>query len=189
MANLLMVCGLPGSGKSTVANKLKKELDISYFSTDLIRESLGFTNYLPKKSTYVAEFFYKSLIESLVFGNNTIIESPYHLFKNREYAYQISEITNSNLTILEVVCDEKLGIERVLAREKIAGKYTPTSSPEVREKYKSFWEDISEDLPKLASLNPSYFKITNNDSLVTNSLIIDPYNLVFLENMIMALDK
>jgi predicted kinase len=184
-----MVCGLPGSGKSTIANKLKNELDISYFSTDLVRENLGFTNYSPKKSTYIAEIFYNSLIESLDAGNDTIIESPYHLSQNRDYVYQVSKYTNSKLTILEVGCDEKIGIERVLQREKVAGKYTPTNSPEVREKYKSCWENISDDFPNLVNLSTSYFKVQNNEVLVTDSLVIDFNNLNFLENMILALNK
>ena len=43
MANMIMMCGLPGSGKSTYAEKLEEEGYIIH-SSDKIREELGDVN-------------------------------------------------------------------------------------------------------------------------------------------------
>lgn len=80
-SKVVLLIGLPGSGKSTFAEKLMGENDYEYISSDAIREELGFiqkgekTVCGPFKEQKVTEVFNTRFKEALAAGKDIIVDN------------------------------------------------------------------------------------------------------------------
>ncbi len=109
MTKLFIICGLPGSGKTTLAKKLSKKLKFSCIHKDTIKEtlyeSLGFSTL--EESMSLGKPTMKVLFalagEQISRGVSTIIESPfnyledYDVFKRWQKDYGVE--------IISIVCE------------------------------------------------------------------------------------
>lgn len=82
MAKLIMLCGLPGSGKSTWAENNKEKLNAVVHSSDAIREELGDIND-QSQNDLVFNTLHKRVKEDLLNGKNVIYDSTGLKRKNR----------------------------------------------------------------------------------------------------------
>lgn len=82
MSKLIIMCGAPGSGKSTYANNYKKENEtVRIVSRDAIRFSLiSPEDHYFSKENEVLEIFYNTIAENLNLGFDTIADAS-HLSK------------------------------------------------------------------------------------------------------------
>lgn len=124
MQKLVIVCGLPASGKTTLANALSKKLDIVCLHKDTIKEilyeSFKFSSLDNSKQLGVHSIglLYGLAEEQLKNGVNLIIEAPfyfmedYKLFRNWEKKYKIK--------IFSIVCsvDKKTRDNRFTRRDR-----------------------------------------------------------------------
>lgn len=126
----ILICGLPGSGKTTLAKKLQKELAYAWFNADKVREQFNDWDFSPegrkrqaKRMFDLCEGLDKSCIADfvaptkeirrifnadLVIWMNTIEESKYFdtnaIFEspNNEYCKYGIEIKDFNYNIEEI---------------------------------------------------------------------------------------
>ena len=101
MQKLIIVCGLPATGKTTFANALSKELKIVCLHKDTIKEALyesfGFSSLDDSKQlgTHSVTLLYKLAEEQLKNGVDLIMEAPfyfeedYKLFRKWKRKYKI----------------------------------------------------------------------------------------------------
>src|SRR6185369_7620236 len=71
---LIIVCGLPGSGKTTLAKKLESSLHAIRFSADEWMEALAINLYDENKRSEIERLQWKLAQELLVLGLVVIIE-------------------------------------------------------------------------------------------------------------------
>ena len=90
MSKVILVCGLPGSGKTTLANRLSAKLNIVALHKDSIKENLyeqmglqtlGYSN---KLGVYSAELLLALGEEQVRYGTDVILESPFSYAKDHE---------------------------------------------------------------------------------------------------------
>jgi len=121
---LIVVCGLPGSGKTTLSKELSKRTKIVCLRKDSIKEALYdiFEMKTLEDSKNIGEKSIKLLFnlseEQLTQGINLIIEAPfnfsddYRIFKHWQRKY--------NLDLYSIICsiDDKTRITRINNRQR-----------------------------------------------------------------------
>ena len=107
---LILVCGLPGSGKSFFSKQLSKKIGVSHFNSDIIRKQL-----FPKARTYSdteKKMVYESLITQakmcLKKGESVIIDATFYKNSLRTPFYDIASQLNMGLKIIYIHAEESL---------------------------------------------------------------------------------
>ncbi|AZB44642.1 HD domain-containing protein [Bacillus sp. FJAT-42376] len=85
MPSFNMMIGLPGSGKSTYAEKLAKEIDAVVFSSDLLRQELLGDVHDQESNEFIFEEMHRRIIQHLDTGGNVIYDATNTNRKRRKH--------------------------------------------------------------------------------------------------------
>ncbi len=167
---LIVVSGLPGAGKSTVADAIGTSLRIPVFSVDPIEAAMWRSGVPASFETGVAAYEVAAVLaeHQLRLGVDAIIDAVSAIEVARRMWRDVAQRTRSKLQIIEVVCsDESLHRLRLESRQRgIDGFPEPTWGQVLTRRAEYVpWrderlvldtvEDLSETLPKaLAFLRP-----------------------------------
>ncbi len=143
---LVLITGLPGTGKSTIANHLARRMDADLLRTDEIRKHL-FAE--PTYSEEEKELVYKAMFLAARYlikaGRGVIIEGTFYKRALRERVYRIAEDTKSKLMVVECTAPEWVVRRRTEGRatrgasseadyevyKKIREQYEPLQRPRI----------------------------------------------------------
>lgn len=158
---LILVCGLPGSGKSFFAQHLSKKTAALYLNSDLLRKEL-----FPDKRSYSEpekQFVYDTLLartQSALFDHKPVlVDATFYKQELRIPFYALAQKNNIPLYIFYITADEALIKERT--------SVTRTDSEadfSVYVKLKNLFEPITLPYKTLVSDK------NNIDTLLTNAL-------------------
>lgn len=115
---LVLVCGLPGTGKSTIARNLASRMNAAILRTDSVRKELIEK---PEYSDEEKELVYRTTLliakYLLSAGKSVIIDGTFYKKSLRARAYEVAEKTGSALEIIECTCPEDVIIKRMKRRK------------------------------------------------------------------------
>jgi predicted kinase len=115
---LYMVCGLPGTGKTTVAKQLASLTGGIVLRTDEIRRQiLDDPKYTPEEKKKVYDAMFKTAESMLRTGIDIILDATFYKRERREEAMQIAKKSGKKIVIIEVKCDESQVSERLKKRK------------------------------------------------------------------------
>ena len=152
MPNLLIVRGLPGSGKSTFAKSI---LDNSndcalvtksfnnmvythHYEADMFFENNGVYNFNKNYISNAHDWCYSNVVKSLLDGNNTIVSNTFvKLWELKKYLDLLNTIPEISLTVVELQTQFK-GIHDVPA--------------DTIKKMKTNWEEIPEEIAQTITI-------------------------------------
>jgi predicted kinase len=115
---IIVICGLPGTGKTFLSNKLSPFLNATVLSTDKLRKELF------KKPTYTS--WERALIYDILFllakylhssGVNCILDGTFNKENSRIEVKELLHLTNEQFHIIECICPEDMIITRLLLRK------------------------------------------------------------------------
>lgn len=141
---LYYLVGLPASGKSTYANKLKEEHDCQIFSSDSIREELYGDENIQKDNQKVFNILHKRIRECLRSGHDACYDATNVKSKNRRAFMQyINKVKCVKKCIIIATPYEKclhnnLNRKRVVPEYAIKNMYMSWETPYVNEG----WDNI-----------------------------------------------
>lgn len=131
---LWVCCGLPASGKSQLARALADALDLVLVQSDRLRKEregippeepvvVGYDEGLYKRERrhYVYAAMLAAAQDALKKGRSVILDASFSLRRWREDARRLAIDCDSNLIVLECVCDEASIRERLQRREQEGG--------------------------------------------------------------------
>ena len=138
---LYLICGLPGTGKTKVANELASLTGGVHLRTDEIRRQI-FSDpaYTPGEKERVYEAMFRTAGSVLKTGTDVILDATFYNREKREEAKKLAKMAGTEMVVIEVVCDEKTAEDRLRKRKGDASD----ADFEVYRKVKSEWEPVKE---------------------------------------------
>lgn len=185
MPDFIMLCGLPGSGKTTFCNRYKDDKDYLIVSSDLIRESFGDIND-QSKNNEVFQIVHHRIKEGLKKGFNVIQDST-NLSRKRRIAFlkELGDIQCKKICVLlgtpfEFCLAQNFARERQVPEEVMCRMYKNFQMPctyegwdEIiihygREEYKTYYGDVMEYVNSLSNFNQnnSHHMLTLGDHML-----------------------
>lgn len=152
---LIIMSGLVGTGKTTIAELIEDNIGFTVISTDIVRKTLAgipvTEHHFDEFDTglYSSEFTqktYKEMFdrarEILVQGRSVILDASFKKKGDRQTAHRLAKETNSDFLVIECVLDKILVKNRLEAR----GKQSTASDGrwEIFETQKSDFDKIDE---------------------------------------------
>lgn len=118
MTNVIIVSGLPGTGKSLVAEGLAEKLKLPIFSVDPIESSILKSGFKRSFETGLAAYLVAKTLaaEQLSIGISVIIDAVSPVQQARDMWHDLSNKYHSKLIIIECVLDRELHRKRIKAR-------------------------------------------------------------------------
>lgn len=130
---LLAVCGMPASGKSTIAKELAKSLDVKVFRSDVIRKELFGLQSSEQVDIPFEQGIYSKVATSLTYGKllllaqdeiekgcSVILDATYSSRHQRSEVLRLARDMDVNIIFVECVCPEAVLKDRLLKREGIS---------------------------------------------------------------------
>jgi predicted kinase len=144
--NLIVVAGLPGTGKTTTANKLSSTLGYVLVDQNEIRRKLGMKNFpTPKEQEPVLREMDRLIAENLLAGKGVVVESAHTRAFRRHQLYGIASACGAGALTVECVCSEELAKKRMGERGAGDELVSDPGDWRVYDKIKDKWEDIEDD--------------------------------------------
>lgn len=111
---IIIVFGLPGSGKSYFASRLAKELKAKYVSSDVVRKQL-FTvrKYTGEEKTKVYDVMNKEMKEAIQQGKDIVLDATFYKESIRNKFKETAEAFKEKITFIEVWADQKIILKRL----------------------------------------------------------------------------
>ena len=116
---IILICGYPGVGKTTLANELAPLIKAVVLSTDKIRkEIIENPNYDEDEKRLIYDILL--LISKYIHnaGINCILDATFNEQKSRNDIKKRLKLTNEQFIIIECICPEEEIISRIQNRKK-----------------------------------------------------------------------
>lgn len=114
---LVVVCGLPGAGKSTVATAVTDRLDAALVRTDVVRKELfSDPSYTAEESRRTYEAMFERAGSYLAGGDSVVLDGTFRRAARRQQARDLAERRDAALQLVRVSCDEQTAKERIRSR-------------------------------------------------------------------------
>lgn len=153
---IVVVFGLPGSGKSYFAIRLASMINALYINSDRVRkEMLTKRTYFEKEKLSVYDEMLSQLIEARKQNKNVVLDATFYKNEIREsFINAVGE--NERIKFIEVIADESLTRERLqeIREDSDAGF-------DIYKKIKEEWEPTDEPHLVLKSTNDNIDEMLN----------------------------
>lgn len=137
-----VVCGLPGVGKTTVAEHVAQRLDAELFRTDVVRKELyPDPEYTEEERRRVYDDLLARARRSLAAGRNVVLDGTFHDSEYRERARDVSNRVDADFTLLRIECDTAVVRDRIESRSEDASD----ADFEVHAEFRDLFDPVSLD--------------------------------------------
>ena len=111
---IIIVLGLPGSGKSYFAQALAKEFNAAYVNTDRVRNEKGARGkYSMEDKMLIYQLMAENARKVVLTGKDVVIDGTFYLAKMIDLFRSLSSTTMTSIIFISVVAEEELIRERL----------------------------------------------------------------------------
>jgi predicted kinase len=154
---LIMVSGLPGTGKSFFCRKLAERLSFPILASDTLRKILfPSPRYRENENKRLSSACHVLIEELLRKGMPIIFDATNLLEHHREYLYRAAERAGAKLILVWVEAPTEVVRQRLLAREKAA---MPQDDSEAD------WEVYNKMKPRSEKISRSHFVVDTSQDI------------------------
>ena len=161
-AQLVVVCGLPGAGKTTVSENIAERLDGQLYRTDVIRKELfRDPDYTPEEREAVYAELHRRAKATLDAGRSVVLDGTFKYREHRGESRRAAQNLDVPLALVQVVCDEDVVRERIRARSGDASD----ADFEIHRQYQREFEAIAGLFTRVDNSGPLTETLRQVDSL------------------------
>lgn len=155
---VFMMCGLTGTGKSSVAQILSVDYHAEWISTDMVRKELedmgrferrfdefGTGLYTPEKIDATYERVIEKVSNALKNGRNCIADATFQQRKHRDMLRTAAKDHGAHVVLVECVCPEEEIKQRL--EERVKGKSVSEGRWEIYVQQKQTFDALGDDEP------------------------------------------
>ena len=114
---VVVVCGLPGAGKTTVAARITDRLGATRLRTDVVRKELfPAPEYTDEESAAVYDELFARTRRLVADGDSVVLDATFSERANRERARDLSTSLDAPFDLVAVECDQSVVEERIRRR-------------------------------------------------------------------------
>ena len=114
----VVICGLPGVGKTTVAERVADRVDGTLLRTDVVRKELRpDPEYTDEEDRLVYDELLERARQRLAAGESVVLDGTFRDAEQRERARAVATGADAAFSLLRVECEEAVVKERIEARE------------------------------------------------------------------------
>lgn len=114
---LVVCCGLPGVGKSTVSAYIANERSATRLRTDEVRHDLFETpSYSPEEGRRTYEELFERTRERLEAGQDVVVDGTFKYARERDQAETLGEKSGATVRFVHVTCPPAVVRERIQSR-------------------------------------------------------------------------
>lgn len=163
-SSMIMLAGLPGTGKSTLAGKLEERLGYDTHSFLGVRRDLGHERYMPGRNGEVFQELYLRTTRSLDARRGVIFDSTNTGYKGRERMYLFALDWDVDLVVVECLCSEKESRRRMRQRPKNDGLFVEPRTAEAYRRLTRIWEEIGEEIVEIQDVGLSHVRYNSENN-------------------------
>ena len=116
---LVLVCGLPGTGKSTVAERIVELLPARLLRTDVVRKELfPEPTYEAEESAAVYDELLDRARDLLDAGEDVVLDATFRRQELRDRAAGVADDADTEFRLVRVECAEAVVKERIERRQR-----------------------------------------------------------------------
>lgn len=142
---LIIIAGLPGSGKSTVAESLSAKLSVPLFSVDPIESAILKSGLKRSFETGLAAYLVAEALagEQLTCGMSVIIDAVSPVQEARDMWHNLAQTHSATLLIIECVLERELHKQRIEVRIRNMHGIPEVTWEDVENRRKAYlpWEE------------------------------------------------
>ena len=118
---LVVVCGLPGVGKSTVARQVAERIDATVVRSDAVRKSLyADPTYSAEETASVYDTLLSRAEDRLERGESVVLDATFADARFRTAAVELGVAAAAEHTLVCVECDQAVAERRIRERDGIS---------------------------------------------------------------------
>ncbi len=139
---LIVVCGLPGSGKTTVAETAAERITANLLRTDVVRKELfPDPDYTDQEERAVYSTLFDRARQSLDSESPTVLDGTFHRENHRDQAREVGVTRQATVRMLKVECPESVVRERIETRTDDASD----ADFEIHRLFRESFDSVSDD--------------------------------------------
>jgi len=140
--DVIVVCGLPGVGKSTVARAIAEAVDGVVLRTDVIRQEIVENPvYTAEEKRRVYDELFERARDRLTERQSVVLDGTYRRRAYRDRARELAAGSDTGFELVAVRCDESVVEHRIAQRENDASE----ADLEVYRQYRDSFEPFVGD--------------------------------------------
>ncbi|MEY3367285.1 MAG: hypothetical protein RI973_440 [Bacteroidota bacterium] len=148
---LLLVAGLPASGKTWFARALATSLEANHLNSDKVRNALGLRgHYDPTSKLQVYQAMFRQAEKALQQGETVVVDATFYKQSLRQPWIDLARQCRVPCFLLEIRIPQELALERLLVK-----RADSEATQEVYFELKSQWESIDENHLVIEAANRS----------------------------------
>jgi predicted kinase len=140
-ATLVVVCGLPGAGKSTVSRTIAERVDGTVLRTDVVRkEMVDDPDYTDEETAAVYDELLARAGERLADGEAVVLDGTFKRRNRRIEAREVAEAVGAGFRLVRVECEERVVERRIAERDGVSD-----ADLEVHRQFRERFEPVEMD--------------------------------------------